>query len=92
MSDQATTQQKIEQALKDQNLVFIRANSPEWESPPYILFEIWCKERKLSIYFESKEITLLRVWGVHIDDEMSEHVLNKSEDIQQHIAWLKSEQ
>ncbi len=57
------------------------------------MIEVWHKKRKMTIYFyEDCHATqfglLLRVWGPHIHDEMSEHKIESADDAIKHIDWL----
>jgi len=52
------------------------------------IIEVWCGKRKITIYC-GETILLLRVWGPHIHDEMSEHNVGGLDEMTSHIEWLQ---
>ena len=69
----------------------------QWTSPHIsvsefgeVTFEWWNKKRKITVYFTSKRVLLLRVWGWQIETEMEEFELSRTSDFAQHWRWLWS--
>jgi len=54
--------------------------------------EVWHNHRKISIYLNKEEVTVLRIWGSNIFTEMSTHNIKSATEIVDHIEWLKEEQ
>lgn len=66
-------------SIDEKNLYGTHANT---------VIEAWHKKRKITIYFYRDYATLLRVWGPHIWNEMSEHKIESADDAISHIDWL----
>jgi len=79
---------EIAEIITKHKLPILRSDDLDYDKELKTVFEIWRGAKKLSIYFYETETTLLRVWGPHIHDEMSEHDLTKATDVQSHIEWL----
>ena len=82
---------EIAEIFAKHKISVFKSDEIEGEKDLKTLFEIWHGDKKLSIYFYPTETTILRIWGPHINDEMSEHLIAKAEDVQQHIKWLMGE-
>jgi len=80
-------QNEILKHIHDYNLPSPLINSCPYGDEYDTLIEVWKDDRKLSIFL-GDDILVLRIWGINIFDEMSEHTFTNTEDIKGHLDWL----
>lgn len=53
-----------------------------------VVFEWWCRDKKLTIYIEDANAEYLQVWGPDIDHEMIDGDANRLTEIDRLWNWL----
>jgi hypothetical protein len=73
----------------------VAANQFQWIDPLIqitalneVVFEWWCRDKKLTIYIEDTNAEYVQVWGPDIDHEMIDGDANRLTDIERLWKWL----
>ena len=71
------------------------ASGVDWRSPHIsanedgeVSFEWWCGSRKLTLYFGDQSMQVIKVWGVHVFDDMDGFPLTHAADFAPLWTWL----
>jgi hypothetical protein len=54
--------------------------------------EMWCEERKITLYPDERPMTAVLSWGPDVDTEMAEHPVANPTDLLDHLLWLLGEE
>jgi hypothetical protein len=85
----------ISRALSHVSQMYAEVKASSWRAPHVsasengeVSFEWWNADRKLTVYFTRNGVEYIRVWGFHIEDEMSAGFFDERNSFLSAWEWL----